>query len=412
MSRTLAQDKPLWRTLLLAGVLAGVSLVAPAGTGAFTYTFTTIDVPGATYTEAFGINDSGHITGYCGSANCNFIDVGGSFTLVYVFGEFLGINNSDNIVGIYFGTNHSSFLYANGSFTTIEVPGVTITEAFGINDSGDIVGSYRDNMGMTHGFLYSNGKFTTLDFPGASVTVAYDINNLGTIVGYADGRGFLYANGSFTTIPGFSAIYGINDNGDMVGDDGVIYVGGTLTKVNVPGIPSPNVLEARGINNAGIIVGLYQGNDTALHGFMATPASTPFATFTATLELKFGPRIDDAFDLKSSFTLGTASSRINPPIEDVTLTLTGGTGAFTATIPVGSFTKDKKGRFTFTGQVDGVKLDATLTPLGGQHYAFTAEGKHADLSGIANPVTVTLTIGYDSGRTIVTTKLNDEHDKG
>ena len=94
----------------------------------------------------------------------------------------------------------------------------------------------------------------------------------------------------------------------------------------------------------------------------------------------------------------------------MTLTLTGGTGAFTATIPAGSFTKDKRGRFTFKGKVDGVKLDATLTPLGGQHYAFAAEGRHADLTGIANPVTITLTIGDDSGSTSVTAQFKHSHD--
>ena len=47
MYRALTQVKPLRRALLLAGVLAGVVLVAPANAWALTYTFTTLDVPGS-----------------------------------------------------------------------------------------------------------------------------------------------------------------------------------------------------------------------------------------------------------------------------------------------------------------------------------------------------------------------------
>jgi probable HAF family extracellular repeat protein len=219
-------------------------------------------------------------------------------------------------------------------------------------------------------------------------------------------------------VPGSSAshAFGINDAGQIVGaftdatnkTQGLLYNGGSFTTIDPPG---SMYTEARGINTAGQIVG-YCRDATGTHGFIATPVPPSLAAFRATLELQFGPRIDDAFDLKSRFTLGAGNNGINPLTEEVTLTLTGGTGAFTTTIPAGAFTKDRKGRFIFTGKIDGVKLDATLTPLGGQPYAFTVEGKHADLRGIANPVTVTLTIGDDSGRTTVTAKLKDDHDKG
>jgi probable HAF family extracellular repeat protein len=41
------------------------------------------------------------------------------------------------------------------------------TEAFGINDAGQIVGQYQDATG-THGFLLSGGISTTLDDPLAT----------------------------------------------------------------------------------------------------------------------------------------------------------------------------------------------------------------------------------------------------
>jgi len=135
-------------------------------------------------------------------------------------------------------------------------------------------------------------------------------------------------------------------------------------------------------------------------------AVAPFATFTATkLKIELRPRTDDAFGLQSLFTMGAGSNGIAPPTEQVELALTGGTGAFATTIPAGSFTQKKQGTFTFEGTIDGVELKAKITLLGGTDYEFKAEGKHADLTGIANPVTVTLTIGDDSDSTTVTAQF-------
>src|SRR6266540_290791 len=109
--------------------------------------FTTIDVPGASSTEAFGINPEGNIVG-----------------------SYL------NAAGLH------GFLLSKGAFTTIDVPGASGTAAFGINPQGDIVGGYSNATG-THGFLLSKGVFTTIDVPGASYTEAHGINLQGDIVG-------------------------------------------------------------------------------------------------------------------------------------------------------------------------------------------------------------------------------------
>jgi probable HAF family extracellular repeat protein len=49
-------------------------------------------------------------------------------------------------------TEHG-FLLDDGIFTTIDVPGATLTQAFGINELGQIVGRFRDAGGASHGFL-------------------------------------------------------------------------------------------------------------------------------------------------------------------------------------------------------------------------------------------------------------------
>jgi probable HAF family extracellular repeat protein len=63
------------------------------------------------------------------------------------------------------------------------VPGAIFTEASGINDAGQIVGSFADNSGFGHGFLDTGGSFTQIDVPGAIFTEASGINDAGQIVG-------------------------------------------------------------------------------------------------------------------------------------------------------------------------------------------------------------------------------------
>jgi probable HAF family extracellular repeat protein len=117
-------------------------------------------------------------------------------------------------------------LSAQQKFTTIDVPGATLTIAFGINPRGDIVGLYLDTSGNEHGFLLSNGTFTTIDVPGAISTNALGINPRGDIVGgYGDTsinfHGFLLSKGKFTTIDVPGAVQteaiGNNPQGDIVG---------------------------------------------------------------------------------------------------------------------------------------------------------------------------------------------------
>ncbi|HET7019153.1 MAG TPA: hypothetical protein VFI58_00380 [Xanthobacteraceae bacterium] len=77
------------------------------------------------------------------------------------------------------------------TYTTIEGPLVT-TDLIGggINDNGQIVGTYFD--ATNHGFLLSGGTYTTLDDPlGVGSTSAQGINASGQIVGTYSGHGFL-----------------------------------------------------------------------------------------------------------------------------------------------------------------------------------------------------------------------------
>src|SRR5262245_53238330 len=98
------------------------------------YTFTTIDVPGATSTYAYGTNAAGRIVGT-----------------------------------FYRGQGHG-FLKNGATFTTIDVPGAVGTEVFGINTAGQIVGTFDDATGTHHGFVTNGATFIPIDVPGALYT--------------------------------------------------------------------------------------------------------------------------------------------------------------------------------------------------------------------------------------------------
>ena len=66
-----------------------------------------------------------------------------------------GVNGTDQIVGDYHnGSGIHGFLESGGTYTTLDAPTATLgTFARGINDAGQIVGSYRDS--KNHGFLFN-----------------------------------------------------------------------------------------------------------------------------------------------------------------------------------------------------------------------------------------------------------------
>jgi uncharacterized membrane protein len=181
------------------------------------------------------------------------------------------------------------FAHAQYSFTTLDAPNGTSTSAYGINNTGQIVGEYLSG-GMNHAFLLQGSTFTTEDYPGASGwgTVLFGINDSGVMIG-AHGPtslgipyGFVDSGGAFSSIA-FSAApggalatcpYGINNAGQIVGEWEAAYspwpglgfldAGGTYSVVNGPlnnGCPC-------GINNAGQIVGGYTDASGAGHGFL------------------------------------------------------------------------------------------------------------------------------------------------
>ncbi len=80
---------------------------------------------------------------------------------------------------------------ANGTTLTFAKAGADLTQAFGINKSGEVVGAFTKG-NSTFGFTWQLGKgFTTVSDPnGKGSTIINGINNSGELVGfYTDAHG-------------------------------------------------------------------------------------------------------------------------------------------------------------------------------------------------------------------------------
>jgi uncharacterized membrane protein len=149
----------------------------------------------------------------------------------------LGINDSGEIVGVYGDQVNGAHLFVRDRrerFATIAdpYPGAAVTEPVDINNRREITGFYYRTgadleQGISHGFLRSpNGRVTRIDYPGAVLTRPFRSNDRGQIVGaYADEstlHGFVWdRKRGFETVevPGsvFTHLTGINNRGQMVG---------------------------------------------------------------------------------------------------------------------------------------------------------------------------------------------------
>ena len=128
----------------------------------------------------------------------------------------------------------------------LNYPGALSTQARGINNPGEVVGTYtcaaactnpltgEVSAAGTHGFLLQNGVYSRLDVPGASQTIPRGISSNGTVVGQYTASGlihaFTYQEGTFTNpidvpaalfdnlgTPKHTLGVGINPQGELVG---------------------------------------------------------------------------------------------------------------------------------------------------------------------------------------------------
>ncbi|HLH06610.1 MAG TPA: hypothetical protein VKW78_05195 [Terriglobales bacterium] len=269
------------------------------------YRFEVIDPPGSRWTITRRINNLGAIAGAFrdnqGVYHGFVLHKGNYIVIDYQDpeGEFvaggtyaLGINDWGQVVGYAFSADYTtvrSFLWQNGKFKNITVPGLTNVGAQGINNWGEIVGysdtnafllqrdgkwlsiappeisyypsaevvttfgkvggNYYDQDFWIHSFVRdTKGNYSDISFPGATDTVLYGMNDWGVI----SGRYF----GGPVCAPDYS--YG----------QSFMKVGARYLPIWVPGQISSGV---DGLNNFGVITGLAIDVNGIGHGFIGIP---------------------------------------------------------------------------------------------------------------------------------------------
>jgi uncharacterized membrane protein len=98
------------------------------------------------------------------------------------------------IVGLYNyspGDRSAAYVIDDGTFEPLVVPGSSATSAWDVNPAGDVVGSYRDSIGV-HGFILTADGFMSLNVPKATMTRVFGINANGAVVGSFDADGRTY----------------------------------------------------------------------------------------------------------------------------------------------------------------------------------------------------------------------------
>lgn len=230
-------------------------------------------LPGGSYSEAYGVNASGRVTGY--SANSLGVDrafiwnsgtmtdlgalVQSGISKSWSYGN--GINATGQVVGTAYDStfvNSFAWFYTGTTVKGLGSLGGGNAEAAAINDLGQIVGFSTNAAGNDRAFITTGSTvMRDLGTLGGGSSFATGINNSGQVVGgsFIDPADLIYH--AFVTVSG--TMRDLNGLLDTSGQ------GWTLE-------------EASGINSAGQIVGVATAGGTS-HGFLLSP-SAPALTWS------------------------------------------------------------------------------------------------------------------------------------
>jgi hypothetical protein len=171
--------------------------------------------------------------------------------------------------------------------TTFDYPGAIYTRCSGINDRGDVVGSFYNDIDFHfRGFVrFRDGRFSDpiegLNDP--EFTFATGINSTPTVCGFSYDDVASHFHGYFVTgktvtfydLEGAAStsIGGINSAGHFAGSYGLFAYGDDGCYINADGqittfsIPGAAYHRVRAINNADMVVGWYVITPTVYHSF-------------------------------------------------------------------------------------------------------------------------------------------------
>lgn len=149
-------------------------------------------------------------------------------------------------VALVLGMSILSATFAATSFsytvTDLGTLGGSSSQAYGINDTGQVVGKADTSNGLSHAFLWDQGTMNDLGtVDGYSYSSAYKINNVGQVIGAA------YIDPTFGT---FSPVLAL------------LWAQGAQSPPQDLGSLGGNFSEAIGINNRGDVVGISRLDNT------------------------------------------------------------------------------------------------------------------------------------------------------
>ncbi|MBL9137340.1 MAG: choice-of-anchor M domain-containing protein [Verrucomicrobiales bacterium] len=255
-------------------------------------TYVVFDTPGYQTSGAWGLNDAGvavgvAFNGFFDTANGLIYDSKSNTFQIWNYPGAIettlyDINNHGDIVGGFkrsVTSPEAPFVrWSDGTLLDLHFPEAANVRVTGINDQRLIVGRYDLSDDTTRSFVATplSGLGTTtirryvatrVDVPQAAHAVANAINDAGTIVGewfnadYSVNEGFLrHAAGEVTSIQpadtyGGITVFAVNNRGDIAGfmeSDAYVRRGTNFTLLIPPGAGESY---ARGVNDAGIVVG-------------------------------------------------------------------------------------------------------------------------------------------------------------